>query len=117
MADTLNRRQTAQLDPRARLAMRSAIAPTGCVEWTGSTTSDGYGQLTVNGRHMLAHRLAWEVHNGPIPDGQIVCHTCDNRSCINVGHLWLGTQRDNVRDAMAKGRRADRTKCSDFVAA
>ena len=59
---------------------------------------------------MLAHRAAWEVANGPIPDGEgwhgtVVLHTCDNRLCCNPAHLRLGTQADNVRDMDAKGRR------------
>jgi hypothetical protein len=79
--------------------------PEGCWEWLGGTTR-GYG-LIYDGvkRYVKAHRVAYEVAVGPIPDGLIVCHACDNRLCCNPDHLWIGTQRDNVWDAIRKGRR------------
>lgn len=51
-----------------------------------------------------AHRVAWEEANGPIPDGMLVCHTCDNRRCLNVEHMFLGTNEDNLHDMAEKGR-------------
>jgi hypothetical protein len=75
-----------------------------CVEWQGARMARGYGRLRVNGRQMLAHRVAWERANGPIPEGYVICHRCDNPPCVNVDHLFLGTQRDNVYDMCAKGR-------------
>lgn len=56
------------------------------------------------GRQVYAHRYAWVLANGPIAPGLVVCHTCDNPPCINVDHLFIGTQADNVRDMYAKGR-------------
>lgn len=75
-----------------------------CWEWTGLVTRKGYGQIKKNGKNCTAHRLAWEERNGPIPCGLSVLHHCDNRSCVNVEHLFLGTQADNVRDMVCKGR-------------
>jgi hypothetical protein len=83
-----------------------------CIEWTGPTRA-GYGLAYVDGRRVSVHRLAWEQANGSIPDGMKVCHRCDNPSCYNVDHLFLGTQRDNILDAVAKGRWASQkvTEC------
>lgn len=78
--------------------------PEACWPWTGSRTRTGYGKCSVDGRHVAAHRLAWQLTNGPIPDGLHVLHRCDNPPCCNPGHLFLGTHTDNVRDMLAKGR-------------
>ena len=75
-----------------------------CYEWQGAINSTGYGNQYYNGRVWLAHRVAWTKQVGPIPDGMLVCHTCDNRKCVRLSHLFLGTHSDNMRDMVAKGR-------------
>jgi len=75
-----------------------------CWPWTKARDRAGYGRLRYDGRMVSAHRRAYELGIGPIPVGLDVCHTCDNPPCCNPAHLWAGTARDNLRDAVAKGR-------------
>jgi hypothetical protein len=75
-----------------------------CWLWRGPVGKNGYGSTCVNYRHIGAHRLAWELARGPITPATCVCHTCDTPLCVNPSHLFLGTQRDNIRDARLKGR-------------
>lgn len=77
----------------------------GCWEWNRGRDKDGYGKFWLDGRTEQAHRVAWETFRGPIPDGKIICHHCDNPPCVNPDHLFLGTHLDNTLDAEAKGRR------------
>jgi hypothetical protein len=82
---------------------------TGCWLWTGALAGGGYGYLGRGGQgagNVQAHRASWEIHNGPIPDGLWVLHRCDNRQCVSPAHLFLGTQSDNMRDMVGKGRAA-----------
>ena len=76
-----------------------------CWEWQGGKTPDGYGKAGHKHRNYLAHRLAWELTFGPIPEGLQVLHRCDNPPCCNPAHLFLGTHADNMRDMAAKSRR------------
>lgn len=76
-----------------------------CVEWSGYRDKHGYGRASFDGRTDSAHRIAWQLANGPVPVGLCVLHKCDNPPCINPEHLFLGTQADNLADMTAKGRR------------
>ena len=76
-----------------------------CHLWTAQLDKDGYGQFSIAGVNKFqAHRLAYEFFVGPIPAGKIVMHTCDRPRCVNPDHLRVGTQADNMRDKMQKGR-------------
>lgn len=82
------------------------VTESGCWEWGGLRDPDNYGKVSVTGGRvqMLAHRAAYEVWVGPIPDGAVVMHKCDNPPCINPDHLSTGTQLDNIQDMVTKGR-------------
>ena len=78
----------------------------GCMEWTKSRRANGYGQIMWRSRNTSTHRLSYKLAFGPIPEGLLVMHSCDNRACCNPMHLSCGTYRDNSHDMMAKGRGA-----------
>ena len=76
-----------------------------CWEWLGTTSNGGYGTLLHSKkRKEFAHRISWELHYGEIPPGMRICHKCDNVSCVNPDHLFMGTARDNTLDMIRKGR-------------
>jgi hypothetical protein len=76
-----------------------------CWEWTGARAL-GYGVIKSRGKMYKAHRISWEAAFGAIPPGMLVCHRCDNPACVRPEHLFLGTDLDNARDKVAKGRQA-----------
>ena len=102
-------RQESKRDIKDRLLERVIFGVTDCWHWVGPTNGFGYGRMTSKGRLQVAHRLSYEAFIGPIPDGLYALHKCDNPSCINPDHLWLGTYSDNLKDAWDKGRNKGRT--------
>lgn len=77
-----------------------------CWVWLGCRNHRGYGLFGVNGKCRSAHRVAYEIAHGIIPDGLFVLHRCDNPACVRPDHLWLGTHADNMNDRNVKGRTA-----------
>lgn len=79
-----------------------------CWEWSAhrgsNTPGRNYGKFGVDGQNCFAHRVAWVLTHGPIPEGMDVLHACDNPPCVNPAHLYLGTHSDNMRDRSARGR-------------
>ena len=77
-----------------------------CWEFQGCRTDFGHGQISADRKNirLRAHRVAWEIWKGPIPEGLCVLHKCDNPPCCNPEHLFLGTKKDNTRDMISKGR-------------
>jgi len=76
----------------------------GCWLWNGALSGAGYGQMGVNGKIEYAHRISYIIHNGEIPSGMVVRHTCDNPACANPHHLIIGTMKDNCDDMFRRGR-------------
>lgn len=97
-------RQYTRIDPLRRFLSRITIQY-GC--WQLGKSVKTYPTVWANGENMSAHRLSFEFFNGPIPKGMMVCHRCDNRSCVNPAHLFLGYSSDNIQDMYAKGRGVD----------
>lgn len=91
-----------------RFAGKYAIdTETGCWNWQGALSPNGYGHFfhdRARGRSNLAHRFSWELHHGAIPKGMCVCHTCDNRGCVAIVHLFLASVAENNADRHRKGR-------------
>lgn len=84
----------------------SLVTDSGCWEWQRGKYRTGYGAIRnpMDGRQTGAHRMAWILTHGPIPEGLHVCHHCDNPPCCNPEHLFVGTAKDNISDCARKGR-------------
>ncbi len=88
-----------------RFAEKVRVDPaTGCHPWTGSLNNQGYGQVRLGGKTVLAHRVAYERAHGPLPPGMNALHSCDTPACVNPDHLHAGTLRDNSAEMLARGR-------------
>lgn len=113
--------QISDADYIARFKSKVRVSESGCWEWTGfqkplrgmPNLTVGYGSMSYRGKAWPAHRLSHHLLVGPIPDGLIILHKCDNPPCVNPDHLRLGTHQDNSLDASRKGRSRDmnRTHC------
>ena len=75
-----------------------------CWNWTGHKNKCGYGKITIDNTPALTHRYSYELHKGEIPAGLMICHACDNPSCVNPEHLYAGTHQDNARDMVVRNR-------------
>lgn len=99
---------------KQRFFAKTKQVESGCIEWVGGTNNRGVGgveyglfKIPKTRKNITAHRLAYMLAHGEIPEGMLVCHSCDNPSCVNPSHLFLGTARDNVADMDKKGRRVN----------
>lgn len=90
--------------PLADRFWKKVVKTKKCWKWIGSKAHRGYGKIALNGKFLPAPRASWLLHNGEIPGGLFVLHKCDNPECTNPEHLFLGTQKDNMRDMLKKNR-------------
>lgn len=88
-----------------RILRNIEIVPSGCWEWRGARCNAGYGRIKYDGKQNRVHRLMAHIAIGDVAEESVVCHRCDNPCCVNPEHLFIGTQKRNIEDRDAKGRR------------
>jgi predicted Zn-ribbon and HTH transcriptional regulator len=93
-------------NPLEVLRLNTQRSNHGCLEFSGCRNDEGYGIIGVKGKMKMAHRFVWELAHGEIPTGMRILHKCDNPSCVDLSHLFIGTDGDNVTDKTFKGRQA-----------
>jgi hypothetical protein len=86
-----------------------------CWEWLSNLDKNGYGEIRVNNKTKKAHRISYELYKGEIPINMFICHKCDNPSCVNPNHLFLGTHQDNVNDKVNKKRQHSKLNENDIM--
>ena len=91
-----------RLSTKERFEAKIKVMESGCHEWQSTMHWGGYGKMYLAGRQVPAHRAAWMIHRGEIPEGRWILHTCDNRRCVNPDHLYAGTPAQNAQDKVAR---------------
>ncbi len=91
--------------PKCKFMNKIKKNKNGCWDWEGQCNLDGYGKFFIGEKRFTASRYSYELFKGKIPKGKLVCHTCDNRKCVNPDHLWIGTCKDNIQDMIKKKRK------------
>lgn len=97
-------------DVKERFLSKVVVAGSGCHEWTSVLNRGGYGKFYYEGKQEPAHRVAYILFKGEIPEGRWILHKCDNRKCVNPDHFFLGDCKDNIKDMDKKGRRGTKSK-------
>jgi len=100
---------------KARFLEKAKVVESGCHEWQSTLHRDGYGKFWFLGKQIQSHRVAYILFVGEIPKGKMVLHKCDNRKCVNIKHLYVGTAKQNVADKISRSKWYGRMKFSSQI--